>query len=73
MKIVKKLILTSILITACFAFTNTVLASDDNITNPYITINKPTVKKVYYKGENINYSVYAQNPWSNYWARPWIG
>lgn len=72
MKSFKRLILASILITICFVFIKPVSA-EDNITSPYITINSPTVKKVYYKGENINYSVFAKNPWSAYWAHPWIG
>ena len=71
MKIIKKLILATFLITACFVFTGAVHA-EDIATSPYITIYKPALKQVYYKGENISYNVIVTNPWSNAWCRPFV-
>lgn len=74
MKLVKKLTLSAFLLAVCFAFTGIVSADDDyNITNPNIVINKPVVKKVYYKGENVNYNIKFTNPWGSYSFFPYVG
>ena len=68
---IKKLTLATILMAACFVFTGVVHA-EDIATDPNITVNNPTLKRVYYKGENINYDVIISNPWSYYWCRPFV-